>query len=147
MGQTSLAYEVDWVGGACLLVRSTAVSSVGMLDESFFMYSEETDWCFRIKQQGWKVCYLSSAEMIHLGGGSASRASLTQLIRLYESKIHFFRKHYGTYQARLLRWGLVVANTVGLIRHALVWPLRPKEIEIRQRLNTRRELIWRLWHG
>jgi GT2 family glycosyltransferase len=143
-----LAYEVDWVGGACLLVQPAAINEVGLLDESFFMYSEETDWCFRMRRQGWKVYYLTSAEIIHLGGGSASRTSETQLVRLYENKIRFFHKHYGTWQASLLRYGLSVVNALGLARRALAWPLQRQEREeIRYRLAAQWQLIgWLLQH-
>lgn len=110
-----LAYDVDWVGGACMLVRSDAIRQVGDLDEGYFMYSEETDWCYRIRQAGWRVYYLADAEIVHLGGGSASRASAMQLIRLYGSKLRFFNQHYGPGRASLLRAGFVAVNTLGLI--------------------------------
>jgi len=136
------AYEVDWVGGACLLVRSAAIQQVGMLDENYFMYSEETDWCFRIKRAGWKVYYLANAEITHLGGGSASRTSPVQLIRLYESKIRFFRQHYGVASASLLRHGLVIANVAGLARHGMRWLLWANgRAEISRRLGAQWKLI------
>ncbi len=140
-------YEVDWVGGACLLVRPAAINEVGLLDESFFMYSEETDWCFRMKQHGWRVYYLASAGIVHLGGGSASRTSASQLVRLYENKIRFFHKHYGAWQAGLLRYGLLAVNALGLARRALVWPLQPQEREVRRRLAAQWQLICRLRRG
>jgi GT2 family glycosyltransferase len=140
--EKSLVYEVDWVGGACMLVRPAAIDEVGLLDESFFMYSEETDWCFRMRQRGWQVYYLTSPGTIHLGGSSASRASVAQLVRLYENKIRFFRKHYGAWQADLLRCGLVVANALGLIRRALAWPLhRQGREEVCGRLAAQWQLI------
>jgi GT2 family glycosyltransferase len=143
-----LAYEVDWVGGACLLVQLAAINEVGLLDESFFMYSEETDWCFRMRRQGWKVYYLPGVEVIHLGGGSASRANATQLVRLYDSKIRFFRKHYGARQTSLLRYGLAVVNALGLTRRALTWPLQwQRREQVRRRLEAQWKLIWWLLWG
>jgi GT2 family glycosyltransferase len=143
-----LAYEVDWVGGACLLVQPAAINEVGLLDESFFMYSEETDWCFRMRRQGWKVYYLPGVEVIHLGGGSASRANATQLVRLYDSKIRFFRKHYGARQTSLLRYGLAVVNALGLTRRALTWPLQwQRREQVRRRLEAQWKLIWWLLWG
>ncbi len=148
VGKMLLTYEVDWVGGACLLARRAAIDEVGLLDESYFMYSEETDWCFRMTQQGWKVYYLPDVEVVHLGGGSASRANVIQLVRLYESKIRFFRKHYGARQAGLLRYGLVAVNALGLARRALAWPWQWKgRQEIRRRLEARWRLIWWLLQG
>ena len=103
------AYEVDWITGACMLVRARVVSEVGMLDDGYFMYSEETDWCLRIKNKGWKIWYLSNAEIYHLGGASAKRTSLLQLALLYQNKIRYFNKFYGPTQAMLLRYGLALA--------------------------------------
>lgn len=141
-------YDVDWLGGACLLVRPEAVNEVGWLDESYFMYSEETDWCFRMRQQGWKVYYLPGAKIIHLGSGSASRASVAQLVRLYESKIRFFHRHYGFRQAELLRCGLLAVNALGLARRALAWPLHRQEgQDMCHRLAAQWQLICRLRRG
>lgn len=133
-------FEVDWIMGACMLVRSETVRDVGLLDENFFMYSEETDWCYRIKKKGWDVWYLSAAEICHLGGGSANRASLTQLLLLYYGKIMFFRKHYGDFQATLLRYGLAVANALGLMRRVIFLLVSNNKIA-QQRLVAQAKLI------
>lgn len=98
----SEAYAVDWVGGACLLIRREAVAQVGGLDEHFFMYSEEADWCFRVKQEGWAICYYPAAQVIHFGGQSSKKASMRMKCQLYQSKLLFFAKHYGPYRTRLL---------------------------------------------
>lgn len=145
--ETSSVYEVDWVGGACMLARPEAMREVGFLDESYFMYSEETDWCFRMQRHGWKVYYLAGSNIIHLGGGSASRASLTQLMRLYQSKLHFFQQHYGLGQAKLLQYGLVVMSLIGLTYRALAWPLTRKQEEVSHQLKVRWQLVQWLWQG
>ena len=59
--------EADWLSGACLLVRRSATEEVGLFDESFFMFSEETDWCYRFHQAGWKVVFDPEAEVVHVG--------------------------------------------------------------------------------
>ncbi|MCB0153707.1 MAG: glycosyltransferase family 2 protein [Anaerolineae bacterium] len=147
--ETQGVFEVDWVGGACLLARASALATVGFLDDSYFMYSEETDWCFRVRQQGWKIYYLAEAKIIHLGGGSANRASLPQLVRLYESKIRFFDKHYGKVQATSLRYGLALANSVGLIRRALgsFRSSSQQQSESGQRITVQWQLIKHLLRG
>lgn len=137
-------YEVDSVGGACLLARVAAVQAVGSLDENFFMYSEEIDWCYRMMQAGWKILYLESAVAVHLGGGSASRASDTQLIRLYESKIQFFRKHYGRWQAALLRLVLILVNSIALARRSLRWVIDRHNADGGRLIRARMTLIQRL---
>jgi hypothetical protein len=140
VANSQFAYEVDWIMGACMLVRSEIVTDVGMLDEDYFMYSEETDWCYRTKRKGWKVWYLSNSEIYHLGGGSANRSNLTQLVLLYRSKIFFFRKHYGNYQATLLRYGLALVNFLGLSRRAIFRIGRDRNA-VRQRLAAQSQLI------
>lgn len=137
------AYDVDWITGACMLVRSETVRTVGAMDEDYFMYSEEADWCFRIKKTGWKIWYLSNAVIYHLGGGSAKRSSLTQLVLLYQSKLLFFRKHYGVAQAIMLRYGLVLTNTFGLIRRTIFLFGKDRKM-VQQRLTIQSKLIWYL---
>jgi GT2 family glycosyltransferase len=135
------AYEVDWITGACMLVRSRTVADVGVLDDGYFMYSEETDWCFRIKKKGWKIWYISDAEIYHLGGGSAKRTSLIQLSLLYQNKIRYFNKFYGPNQATLLRYGLALAYFMGLIRRILLFSRRNRE-EYLDRIRVQSMLIW-----
>jgi GT2 family glycosyltransferase len=95
--------EVDWICGACLMVRQGIIEDVGPLDENFFMYGEEIDWCLRIKKRGWKVFYLSEPEVTHLHGGSAARASAKTMAieRRVVAERRIIRKHYGRYAAML----------------------------------------------
>ena len=86
--------EVDWVIGACMLVRRRAYEEVGGFDERFFMYAEETDWQKRMRDAGWTVRFTPAGEVVHLGGGSGRRSR--QAVRAFHgSKEEFFRKHYG----------------------------------------------------
>lgn len=98
-----LAQEVDWVVGACMLVRREAFEQVGLLDESFFMYSEELDWCRRIAAAGWRVAYLPQAVVLHYEGQSSGQVVAARHIRFESSKIHYFHKHHGAWQAILVR--------------------------------------------
>ena len=95
--------EVDWVGGGCLLVRREAIDHVGLLDEDYFMYVEETDWCYRMNKLGWKVYYLPDVQIVHWGGQSANQQSERMFAQLFKSKFIFFRKHHGPISARTLR--------------------------------------------
>ncbi len=91
----------DWVGGACLLARRQAIRDVGLLDPSFFMNSEEVDWCYRMRRHGWEVWYTPGVEVVHLGGGSADRRSAAQRMRSFEGKVRFLTKHHGSLAGRL----------------------------------------------
>ncbi|WP_048190925.1 glycosyltransferase family 2 protein [Methanobacterium sp. SMA-27] len=84
-------YEVDCIVGAFMLVRSQAIKDVGFLDESFFMYGEDIDWCYRIKAANWKIIYFSDAKIIHYKGASNNK-QLTY--EFYRAMYIFYNKHY-----------------------------------------------------
>jgi N-acetylglucosaminyl-diphospho-decaprenol L-rhamnosyltransferase len=94
--------EVDYVEGACLLVRHEAYTAVGGLDEGYFMYAEDVDLCRTMRQQGWQVWYQPAAVVTHLGGGSSASRRPEREADLYASRVRFFRKHYGPFAAWLL---------------------------------------------
>ena len=127
--------DVDWVTGACLLARREIVEQVGLLDEGFFMYSEELDWCRRMKAQRWKVVYLPTAKVIHHGGQSSEQVKSFQHIQFQRSKIRYFRKHHGSWQAEVLRLFILVTYLYQLIVEALKWlvghkrPLRAAQVK------------------
>jgi GT2 family glycosyltransferase len=108
--------RADWVGGACLLARRAAVDAVGLLDESFFMYAEEMDWCYRMRQGGWDVMHLPAAHCLHWGAQSSQQVRVRTQARLACAALHFFRKHYGLAPYLVLRAGVAA---LGLARAAL----------------------------
>jgi GT2 family glycosyltransferase len=95
--------EVDVIMGAFMMVRKTGIDQVGMMDESFFMYSEEVDWCYRFKAAGWKILFTPDVETVHIWGGSSKAVKVETLIRLYRARVQFFRKHYGRLTAFLYK--------------------------------------------
>jgi hypothetical protein len=95
--------DVDWVAGAFMLVRREAYVQVGGMDTDYFMYSEETDWCYRIKRAGWRLRYLPAVTITHIGGASTRQRSAEMTAELNKSKIRFFEKHYGPARAAQLR--------------------------------------------
>ncbi|HID63003.1 MAG TPA: glycosyltransferase family 2 protein [Anaerolineae bacterium] len=98
---TDAVQEVDWISGACLMVRREVIDQVGLLDEHFFMYFEDNDWCLRIRKAGWKVYYNPHAEIIHLGGQSLVQNPAAQEA-YYQSLHYFYAKHYGQLNVLLL---------------------------------------------
>jgi GT2 family glycosyltransferase len=113
--------EVDWVTGACLLARREAMEEVGPLDEGFFMYSEELDWCRRAQERGWVIVYLPTAKVIHHGGQSSEQVKSFQHIQFQRSKIRYFRKHHDPWQAEALRLFVLASYLYQLIIEALKW--------------------------
>ncbi|MNB76699.1 N-acetylglucosaminyl-diphospho-decaprenol L-rhamnosyltransferase [compost metagenome] len=87
-------YEVDCLVGAFMLVRQETIRQVGGLDETFFMYGEDLDWCYRIKEAGWKIYYYPRTLIIHLKGGSARRRPLKIIYEFHRAMILFHHKHY-----------------------------------------------------
>ncbi len=85
--------EVEVVTGCFMLVRHDAVKQVGCMDERFFMYGEETDWCYRFKKGQWKVMFSPVGEIIHLGGQSSKRVKGEMVIQLRIAILQFIRKH------------------------------------------------------
>jgi GT2 family glycosyltransferase len=97
--------EVDVVTGCFILVRREAIDQIGILDERFFMYGEETDWCYRMKKNGWKILFTPVGQIIHFGGQSSAKTPVTMIIQLRLSILKFIKKHYGRpsiFLARLL---------------------------------------------
>ena len=82
--------EVNSVIGACLMVRRDALGQVGLLDEGYFLFLEETDWCYRMKKAGWKVYHIPQVEVYHFQGRSAERDKKRAKIEYYRSRYHFF---------------------------------------------------------
>lgn len=104
--------EVDWVVGAALLVRREAIAQAGLLDEGYFMYSEEMEWCRRIKGRGWRVVYQPAATVIHHEGRSSEQVMAAQHIHFQTSKLRYYRQVHGRGWALALR-ALLVATYVG----------------------------------
>ena len=86
--------EVDWVSGACLLVRRAAYERVGGLDERFFLFWEDADWCRRFRGAGWKVYYLPTAVGTHQVGVSRAQRPLRSALDFHRSAYRFYRKHH-----------------------------------------------------
>jgi N-acetylglucosaminyl-diphospho-decaprenol L-rhamnosyltransferase len=130
------AQEVDWLVGACLCVRTSAVQQVGLLDERFFMYSEELDWCRRFRAAGWGVAYVPSAEVRHMEGGS-SRLDLAARDRLFQaSKLQYAAKWHGAGIALALRAYLIVEYMARAFEESLKLALGSRAAERRERLRV-----------
>jgi N-acetylglucosaminyl-diphospho-decaprenol L-rhamnosyltransferase len=113
--------KVDYVEGACLLVRRKAFEDIGGLDEGYFMYAEEVDLCYRMQEKGWQVWYQPIAKVMHLGGGSSRNRRPQREGDLYRSRLRFFRKHYGDRAAWLLKLQILSFTAVKIAIHR---PLR-----------------------
>lgn len=101
--------EVDSVMGAYMLVRDFAVLQAGFLDEKFFMYGEDLDWAYRMKEEGWKVYYNPDTTVIHYKGESSRRRSYRAIFEFYRAMHVFYRKHYADQYLFLINWLIAAA--------------------------------------
>ncbi len=91
--------RVDWMSSASIVVRRAAIEAIGLVDEDYFIYSDETDWQYRLWRAGWEVWYLPEVTTIHFGGGSFQPGGRRYTL-VYRGRMLFARKHYGRpYQA------------------------------------------------
>jgi len=88
------ARDVDWVSGACMAVRREAIRQVGPMDEGFFMFNEDVDWCRRMNQAGWKVTYVPKARAVHHVGASRGRVSPKVTWERHRGMVRYFHKHH-----------------------------------------------------
>ena len=100
----SQPFEIDHPLGAAMMVRSDAIRRVGLMDENFYMYCEEIDWAWRIKEAGWKVYCVPGAEIIHYGGQSTQQVKPEMILALWTSRLRLYRKHHPTWKQVAARW-------------------------------------------
>lgn len=118
---TSGPIEVDTLLGACLMVRHEALDRVGPLDESFFMFLEETDWCYRLKRNGWSIFWVPDGEIIHYGQQSVSKDPVRFVPMLYRNYCRFCRKH-GSQRLEMATLKGIIA--LGTLFRAALWAYR-----------------------
>jgi len=119
--------EVDIVQGACMILRREALDQVGLLDEDYFIYSEEVDLCHRLRQRDWKVYWIPQAVVVHYGGQSTQQVATEMFLHLYQSKLLYFRKHNGWLAAQLYKLILLAATLARLLLSPLAWLEHPPQ--------------------
>ncbi len=109
--------QVDWVLGACMAVRRSTLDAVGPMDERYFMYSEELDWCFTMHEAGKHIYYWPEPTVVHYGqqGQESRRIQPHILARGFESRYTYFEKHYGRGYARWVRLVSVIGMFLRLV--------------------------------
>jgi len=129
------AREIDWASGAALMVRRSVIDQVGLLDDkNFFIYWEDTDWCKRIHDAGWKIVFVPDAEIIHLTGSGGGKRNLflsnRMIYQMHKSAYNYFRKHYlksiFNPMTILTFMGFVTLTTVKVVINTYKQLLSPK---------------------
>lgn len=117
--ETEGPQRVEYVEGACMLVRREALAEVGGLDEGYFMYAEEVDWCKRMRMAGWEVWYTPAAKVVHIGSASSANRKTSREADLYRSRVRYFRIHHGRLEAEILKAMIILSTGVKQGVHAL----------------------------
>ncbi len=131
-GQFSKSRQVNWISGCAILVRREVIEQLGMLDERFFIYFEETEWCLRTSRGGWKIVHVPSAKIWHKGvqRNYSPKPSVTYYFT--RNRFLMLSKHH----APLLTWGVAWVQT---LRTLTSWSLKPKWRSMREHRNA----MWR----
>ncbi len=122
--------QVDWVSGAFVLVRRAVVQQIGLMDEGYFLYFEETDYLRRAQQAGWQCWHVPAARVVHLVGQSSGVTVRNQAPRRvpaywFESRRRYFVAHHGRFYAALTDLLVIVGFPLGRLRHRLTGKARP----------------------
>jgi GT2 family glycosyltransferase/glycosyltransferase involved in cell wall biosynthesis len=133
--------QVDWLVGAAFVVRQEVVEQIGGLDERFFMYSEELDFCKRARAKGWQVWYLPKAVVTHQEGRSSAQDVPFRHINFQTSKVSYYRKHYGRLFAEVLRLFLLGTYLFQFAEEGAKLLLRHKPELRRERLAMIRKVL------
>ena len=141
----SAPLSVDSVIGACMMVRTRAMEKVGYLDEDYFFFLEETDWCFRMRQAGYGIYHVPQAQIYHVQGASKKRAPALAWIEYYRSSYIFFKKNKSFFSWLIYRIFRPLKLGVNLILTtlAVILPLGAKP-NLRHKWNIYFQLC--LWH-
>jgi GT2 family glycosyltransferase len=122
--------EVGWLNGCFMLIRYEVLKEVGLLDEHYYTYSCEADWCYRIQKAGWQVVYVPNAEIIHTGGEHSINTNNTvktysNLLRYHVNRYYFFYKHYHRFAFFLLRPVMILGASSRVAYFSLIYSLKP----------------------
>ena len=130
--------QVEVIKGACLLLRREALDEVGLLDESYFMYTEEVDLCYRLHRTGWELWWVPQAEVVHYEAQSTRQAAEDMYVQLYRSKVQFYRKFGGQRRAHRFKRLLRLAYGPRLVAASIGSLLSPR---LAEQTSTYRRLL------
>lgn len=130
--------ELERLHGAGMMLRGTLLRSIGVLDDGFFMYDEDVDWCTRARQKGWRLCLVPESRVLHHGGASSGRepngrrasieaspGALRMRLELRKSRYRLYRKHRSIWELCLLKLATDSVLTLQSLRASALWLTRP----------------------
>ncbi|SEK77247.1 hypothetical protein SAMN05216439_1437 [Methanobrevibacter gottschalkii] len=105
-------YEIDCLTGAFMFMRADALKDTGLLDETFFMYGEDIDLCFRVKKAGWKITYYGKSKITHLKGASSKKQKSKLIYEFYRAMYIYYKKHHADDSLFLVNWTVYFGITI-----------------------------------
>lgn len=127
-------FPIDHPLGAAMLLRRTTLEEIGLLDESYWMYVEEVDWCYRCRAAGWSIWQVPQAEVVHVAGASSSQFKGRSFVALHRSRLQFFAKHYSS---RRQRWNRRIVRAGMLWMTLSAWRARLRGLIVADELRSR----------
>jgi GT2 family glycosyltransferase len=135
---TETPRRVEAINGACLMLRRSSLDAVGLLDEDYFLYTEEVDLCLRLADADWELWWIPQARVVHQGGASSRQVRETAFLQLYRSKVQFYRKFGGEARAAEFKRYIRVAYWP---RMTVAYLLAPLSATLRGRARLYRRLL------
>lgn len=139
--------DIEVIAGSFWMLRRSAINDVGLLDESFFFYSEDLDWCRRFWRAGWRIVFFPHAQAIHHHGGSSSKMPLRMYVQQHKSVMHYWKKYHGS-SGVLFIGGVIFLNQLIriIVNYSLVFLFWLKNRESGQfRIKKTRSLLCLGW--
>jgi len=124
LGSIQSPCEVDAVSGACLMIKRSAFEKIGMFSDDYFMYSEDIDICYKLREAGWKTYYVPTADVVHYGGESSSKSAINVFssVMMLESRWRYFMKTRSLMYCWLYRLSIFIASLVRIGGIMFLWP-------------------------
>jgi GT2 family glycosyltransferase len=126
---------VDVINGCFWALRRKAVEQVGLLDERFFFYGEDVDWCRRFNEGGWKVVYFPDAEALHYGGSSSANAPITFVIEMQRANYQYWAKHHSRLESDAFLLVSLLHHVIRVVGEVAAYPLRRTRPDSRYKLE------------
>ncbi len=137
--------EVEVVGGCCMLFKKKVFESIGLMEESFFLYNEENDICLRASKKKWKIVFFPVSIIFHIGGSSISKKEISRKVEraCYKSNIYFYKKNFSKQAFFLLYMTYKFVFVVKLLElsFSYVMSLPSKKVKIKEKIESKWSLL------
>ena len=136
--------DVEVLNGWFWMTRRSAIQELGLLDEQFFMYGEDIDWCKRFHTAGWRVVYFADAQAIHYGGGSSADAPVRLYVQMHRARLQYWRKHHSTVAQAAFVFTAALHLAFRIVGYAALYLVRRSD-RSRVRFKIQRSVASMLW--